>query len=129
MVGIRQTLKNILKDLGYANVTSVENGQLGWDLILKALESSQRFDLILSDWNMPVMTGIDLLKKVRSYPDIATTPFLLVTAEGEFANVKSALEWKVSAYVVKPFAPAAIKAKLEMAWKQSEALKKKAAAA
>ena len=68
-----------------------------------------------------------MIKNIFLDDSFSSTPFLLVTAEGEFANVKSALEWKVSAYVVKPFTPAAIKAKLEIAWKQSQAAKKKAA--
>jgi len=128
MLGIRQMLKNILKDLGYLDVTAVENGQLGWDLLCENFEGGQPFNLILSDWNMPVLTGIDLLKKVRGHTDFEKLPFLLITAEGEFSNVKAALALKVNSYIMKPFTPAGIKTKLELVWKQIQAPAKRPAA-
>jgi two-component system chemotaxis response regulator CheY len=79
---------------------------------LNVLES-QKIDLIISDWNMPKMTGLELLKKVRASTEYKKTPFLMVTAEAQKQNVIEAVQAGVSNYVVKPFTAEAISDKLE----------------
>lgn len=104
---MRRIMKNILKQLGYTNITEADDGTT-------ALEEMKRgsFDLIISDWNMPKMTGLDLLKLVRSDPVYKDIPFLMVTAEAQKQNVIEAVQAGVSNYVVKPFTAEAIADKL-----------------
>ena len=104
---MRRIMKNILKQLGHTNITEADDGTT-------ALEELKRgsFDLIISDWNMPKMTGLDLLKVVRSDPVYKDIPFLMVTAEAQKQNVIEAVQAGVSNYVVKPFTAEAIADKL-----------------
>ena len=105
---MRRILKNILKQLGFKNLVEADDGTTAWE----ALEG-QKVDLIISDWNMPKMTGLELLKKVRASDGYKTTPFLMVTAEAQKQNVIEAVQAGVSNYVVKPFTAEAISDKLE----------------
>ncbi len=105
---MRRILKNILKQLGFKNLVEADDGTTAWE----ALEG-QKIDLIISDWNMPKMTGLELLKKVRASDGYNTTPFLMVTAEAQKQNVIEAVQAGVSNYVVKPFTAEAISDKLE----------------
>ncbi|MDY0162007.1 MAG: chemotaxis response regulator CheY [Desulfobotulus sp.] len=105
---MRRILKNILKQLGFTNITEADDGTTA----LEAL-SKNSFDLIISDWNMPKMSGLELLKKVRSDPAYKNIPFLMVTAEAQKQNVIEAVQAGVSNYVVKPFTAEAIAEKLE----------------
>jgi two-component system chemotaxis response regulator CheY len=73
---MRRILKNILKQLGFKNLVEADDGTSAWDVL-----EGQKIDLIISDWNMPKMTGLDLLKKVRASDSLKKTPFLMVTAE------------------------------------------------
>ncbi|RJP75910.1 MAG: response regulator [Desulfobacteraceae bacterium] len=105
---MRRILKNILKQLGFVNITEADDGTTA----LEQLKSGH-FDLIISDWNMPKMTGLELLKTVRGMSDIKDIPFLMVTAEAQKQNVISAVQAGVSNYVVKPFTAEQISDKLE----------------
>ena len=105
---MRRILKNILKQLGFKNLVEADDGTTAWE----ALEG-QQIDLIISDWNMPKMTGLELLKKVRASDTHKRTPFLMVTAEAQKQNVIEAVQAGVSNYVVKPFTAEAISDKLE----------------
>ena len=95
---MRRIVKNLLKQLGYFNVDEAENGEVALELIRE-----KKFDLIISDWNMPVKTGIELLRDVRGDPDLKDIPFLMVTAEAEKENVLEAMEAGVNNYILKPF--------------------------
>jgi len=95
---MRKVIRNLLKQVGYENIAEAEDGVLA----LKALKS-QKIDLVISDWNMPNMTGIELLKAVRADEDLKATPFLMVTAEALQENVIAAVKAGVSNYIVKPF--------------------------
>lgn len=105
---MRRILKNILKQLGFNNITEADDGTTALEELAK-----NSFDLIISDWNMPKMTGIELLKKVRSNPASKDIPFLMVTAEAQKQNVIEAVQAGVSNYVVKPFTAESISEKLE----------------
>ncbi len=106
---MRRILKNILKQLGFKNLVEADDGTTAWDL----LTGGQAIDLIISDWNMPKMTGLELLKKVRADSRYTKTPFLMVTAEAQKQNVIEAVQAGVSNYVVKPFTAEAISDKLK----------------
>jgi len=95
---MRKVIKNILKQVQYENIVEAEDGLAA----LKVLKS-QKIDFVISDWNMPNMTGYDLLKAVRADPEIGKTPFLMVTAESLQENVVAAVKAGVSNYIVKPF--------------------------
>ena len=105
---MRRILKNILKQLGFKNLVEADDGTSAWEVL-----ESQDIDLIISDWNMPKMTGLELLKKVRADSKYKTAPFLMVTAEAQKQNVIEAVQAGVSNYVVKPFTAEAISDKLK----------------
>ncbi|MDY0219656.1 MAG: chemotaxis response regulator CheY [Desulfobacterium sp.] len=104
---MRRILKNILKQIGFKNILEADDGTTA----LEVLER-QSVDLIISDWNMPKMTGLELLKSVRASDKYKKTPFLMVTAEAQKQNVIEAVQAGVSNYVVKPFTAEAISEKL-----------------
>ncbi len=105
---MRRIVKNLLKRLGIEDIEEAEDG-------LQALQKlkSEKFDLIVSDWNMPNMTGIELLQTVRNDPAMKTIPFLMVTAEAEKDNVFLAIKMGVSNYIVKPFTADVLEEKLK----------------
>jgi two-component system chemotaxis response regulator CheY len=95
---MRRIVKNILTQLGYKNIIEADDGTTAMTVL-----KQEKIDLIISDWNMPKMTGLDLLKNVRANPDWAKTPFIMVTAEAQQDNIILAVKAKVSQYIVKPF--------------------------
>ena len=95
---MRKVVRNLLKQGGYENVVEAEDGVAALKVI-----KSQQIDFIISDWNMPNMTGIELLKAVRADAAVAATPFLMVTAEALQDNIVTAVKAGVSNYIVKPF--------------------------
>jgi two-component system chemotaxis response regulator CheY len=105
---MRRIVKGVLKQLGFNDIIEAEDG----DQALNQLHK-EKVGLIVSDWNMPNMTGLDLLKAVRSDEKLKDTPFLMVTAEGQKENVVQAVQAGVSNYIVKPFTPETFSAKLE----------------
>ncbi len=105
---MRRIMKNILKQIGFSNIIEADDGTTAIEELKKT-----SIDLIISDWNMPKMTGIDLLKKVRSTDGLKDIPFLMVTAEAQKQNVIDAVQAGVTNYVVKPFTAEAISEKLE----------------
>ena len=104
---MRRIVRKILKDLRFREVFEAENGAEA----LKLLEST-KVDLIVSDWNMPTMTGLELLKRVRAEERLKGLPFMMVTAEAQKENIIEAIQAKVSNYVVKPFSPEVFAEKL-----------------
>jgi len=108
MSTMRRIIKNVLKQIGFSDLVEAENGQ---DALAKLKAGDIGF--IVSDWNMPVMQGIDLLRAVRADAELKHLPFLMVTAEGQKENIIEAVQAGVSNYVVKPFTAEALQAKLE----------------
>jgi two-component system chemotaxis response regulator CheY len=107
MSTMRRIVKNILKQLGYANVEEAENGEEG----LTKLKGGG-FGFVVSDWNMPVMTGIDMLRAIRADEAIKKTPVLMVTAEAQQENLVEAVKAGVSNYIVKPFTAETLQEKI-----------------
>jgi two-component system, chemotaxis family, chemotaxis protein CheY len=105
---MRRIIKGVLKQLGFSNLIEAEDGEAA----LKELRK-EKVGLIVSDWNMPNMTGLELLKAVRADNSLKGIPFLMVTAEGQKENVIQAVQAGVSNYIVKPFTPETFNAKLE----------------
>jgi len=104
---MRKIVGNILKHIGFKNIIEADDGKSA----LKVLKKG-KVDLILSDWNMPEMPGIDLLKAVRSDGELKDIPFVMVTAEAHKDSIVEAVKAGVSGYVVKPFTAETISDKL-----------------
>jgi two-component system chemotaxis response regulator CheY len=105
---MRRILKNILKEIGFTDITEAENGKAA----LKELKN-RKYGLVLCDWNMPEMSGLDLLNAVRADEALKSTPFVMVTAEAQKECIIEAAKAGVSSYVVKPFTAETISAKLQ----------------
>lgn len=104
---MRRIIKNLLKDLGFENVDEAEDGVMG----LEKLRNNS-FDLVVSDWNMPNMDGLTMLKTIRADAAMAKLPVLMVTAEAKKENIIAAAQAGASGYVVKPFTAAVLEEKL-----------------
>ena len=104
---MRRIIRGVLKQLGFTNVEEAEDGSAA----LAKLKGGD-FKFIISDWNMPNMLGIDLLKAVRSDDKLKNTPFLMVTAEAKKEEVLAAVQAGVSNYVIKPFTPDVLESKI-----------------
>ena len=95
---MRRIVRNLLKELGYANVDEAEDGVMG----LQKLRS-EKFDFVVSDWNMPNMDGLEMLKQIRADATLSKLPVLMVTAEAKKENIIAAAQAGASGDVVKPF--------------------------
>jgi len=109
---MRRIIKGVLKQLGFSNIVEAEDG----DVALEELKKDD-YGLILADWNMPNMSGLELLKAVRSDKNLQRIPFIMVTAEGQKDNILEAVKAGVSNYVIKPFTPETINEKLKKVFK------------
>ena len=98
---MRRIIKNILRQIGFTNIVEADDGTTAWE----TLNKDDSIEFIVSDWNMPQMAGIELLRKVRASEEFADLPFLMVTAEAQQENIIEAVQAKVSNYIVKPFTP------------------------
>ncbi len=105
---MRRIVKNILKQLGFENVEEAENGAEAYDKL-----KGGGFGFLVTDWNMPVMDGLGLLKKLRSDPELKDLPVLMVTAEAEKDKVVAAIQAGVNNYIVKPFTAETLKEKMD----------------
>lgn len=113
---MRRIIKNLLRDLGFNNTQEADDGTTA----LPMLQSSN-FDFLVTDWNMPGMQGIDLLKAVRADPKLATLPVLMVTAEAKKEQIIEAAQAGVNGYIVKPFTAGTLKEKIEKIFERIEA--------
>jgi len=104
---MRRIIKNLLRDLGFNNTSEADDGQTALPML-----QSGNFDFLVTDWNMPGMTGIDLLKTVRADEKLATLPVLLVTAEQKREQIVEAAQAGVNGYIVKPFTAEVLKEKI-----------------
>jgi len=105
---MRRIIKNLLRDLGFNNTHEADDGNTAWPML-----KSESFDFLITDWNMPGMQGIDLLRAVRADPELASLPVLLVTAEARRDQIVLAAEAGVNGYIVKPFTAQTLKEKLD----------------
>lgn len=104
---MRRIIKNLLKDLGFENVDEAEDGAMG----LEKLRNGN-FEFVVSDWNMPNMDGLEMLKIIRADPNLSKLPVLMVTAEAKKENIIAAAQAGANGYVVKPFTAATLEEKL-----------------
>jgi len=97
---MRRIVKNILRQVGYVNLVEADDGATALDVLRR-----EKIDFVISDWNMPQMSGLELLKHVRTSEEWKEMPFLMVTAEGQKEHVIEAVKHRVNNYIVKPFTP------------------------
>jgi two-component system chemotaxis response regulator CheY len=105
---MRRIIKNLLHDLGYANVTEADDGTTALPLL-----KGGNFDFLITDWNMPGMPGLELLKRVRADARLGKLPVLMLTAEAKREQIVEAAQAGVSGYVIKPFTATTLKEKIE----------------
>ncbi len=113
---MRRIIKNLLRDLGFTNTSEADDGLTA----LPMLEGG-KYDFLVTDWNMPGMQGIDLLKAIRSNPELSSLPVLMVTAESKKEQIVEAAQAGVNGYVVKPFTAATLKEKIDKIFERIEA--------
>ena len=104
---MRRIVKSVLNELGYSNVTEADDGSTAFPLLRDG-----DFDFLITDWNMPGMPGLDLLKAVRANEKLAKLPVLMLTAEAKRDQIVAAAQAGVNGYIIKPFTAARLKQKL-----------------
>ena len=104
---MRRIVRNLLKELGFTNVEEAEDGVIA----LQKLKATE-FDFVVTDWNMPNMTGIELLRAIRAEAALKTLPVLMITAEAKKENIIEAAQAGASGYIVKPFTAGTLGEKL-----------------
>lgn len=105
---MRRIIKNLLHDLGYKNVSEADDGNTALPML-----KTGKFDFLITDWNMPGMAGLDLLKNVRADAALAGMPVLMLTAEAKREQIVEAAQAGVNGYVIKPFTAATLKEKID----------------
>src|ERR1700716_1524823 len=107
-------IRNLLKQLGFEHIDDASDGSAALNKM-----RGKKYGLVISDWNMEPMTGYDLLREVRADPNLATTPFIMITAESKTENVIAAKKAGVNNYIVKPFNAATLKTKIDAVFPDS----------
>ncbi|MCL6620828.1 MAG: response regulator [Syntrophobacterales bacterium] len=105
---MRKIVRNILKQIGFEDIVEAEDGTTALQIL-----KNEKIGLVVTDWNMPNMSGLELLQHIRKNPDTAKVPVLMVTAEGLKENVLEAVKAGVNNYVVKPFTAEVLQEKIE----------------
>lgn len=110
---MRKIIRNILKQIGFEHIVEAEDGHAALQVL-----KNEEVGLVVTDWNMPNLTGIELLRQIRQNPNTAKVPVLMVTAEGLKENVLEAVKAGVNNYVVKPFTAEVFQEKIEAIFKK-----------
>jgi two-component system chemotaxis response regulator CheY len=118
MSSLRDLLKAYLRRIGFRNISEAEDGRIAYQALLAAKAGGAPFELVISDWNMPNLDGLELLKLVRSSNEWKNLPFLLLTTESEKAKVLEAVLANVSNYMVNPVEEDMLKEKLKKVWEK-----------
>jgi two-component system chemotaxis response regulator CheY len=104
---MRRIIRNLLRDLGFNNAEEADDGATALPML-----KTGRFDFLVTDWNMPIMEGIDLVRAIRADPDLRELPILMVTAEARREQIVAAAEAGVNGYIVKPFTAQTLEQKI-----------------
>lgn len=112
---MRRIIKNLLRDLGFTNTAEADDGKTGLPML-----QGGSIDFLITDWNMPSMTGIELLRAVRADPDLVSLPVLMVTAEQKRDQIVEAAQAGVNGYIVKPFTAETLREKIDKIFERIE---------
>ena len=115
---VRIFIISCLNNFGYTNINEAKDGSEAWQMLLAA---NPKYDLIISDWSMPIISGIDLLKKIRAEDRLKKTPVIMITSESDAELVTEALKAGVTNYVIKPFTKEILQNKLQIAYEKCKA--------
>ncbi len=118
MSTMRRIMANALRDLGFHQITEAVDGEDAWKQIQGAHKAKKRFEIVISDWNMPKLKGLDLLEKIRANPSVAGTVFVMLTAESQREQIAHALQAGVSGYILKPFTKEQLMATMNAAFQK-----------
>jgi two-component system, chemotaxis family, chemotaxis protein CheY len=121
---LRELLRAHLRRMGFLRIEEAEDGHVALTMLLAAKETPNPFQMVISDWNMPNMEGLELLQKIRAIPDWKTLPVFLLTTESEKPKVVEAVMAGVTNYMIKPVDEAMLKDKLGKAWEKIKATAK-----
>lgn len=124
---MRKAVKATLQILGFNNIIEAVDGKHALEILNENQKANTPVEFIFSDWTMPNLNGIELLKSVKQNSNYSQIPFVLVTAESEQANIVEALKAGVSEYIVKPFNPQILKTKIEKVYQKLPQKEKKVA--
>ena len=113
---MRRIIKNLLRDLGFNNTSEADDGQTALPML-----KTGKFDFLVTDWNMPGMDGLSLLKAVRADENLSSMPVLMVTAEAKREQIVVAAQAGVNGYVVKPFTAITLKEKIDKIFERLQA--------
>lgn len=117
---IRTMITEILHNLGYPTIEESEDGTKALALLKEAAQTNEPFGFIITDWNMPEMTGLELLEACKKDPDLKSIPFLMVTIESERSYVLRAVTMGVDDFIVKPFSERTFQDKLRSIWERRQ---------
>jgi two-component system chemotaxis response regulator CheY len=109
---VRQFVRNTLQDAKIANIQTAADGNEAIDLVQKAKEVKQPYDIVFLDWNMPTISGLEVLNYFRTRPEYAGTAFVMLTAESEQQNIMKAIKAGATSYIIKPVSPGDLSKKL-----------------
>ncbi len=112
---MRRLIRNLLEDIGFSDTSEADDGQTALPML-----RSGDFDVLITDWNMPRMTGLELLKAVRAEPSLSSLPVLMVTAEAKREQIIEAAQAGVNGYIVKPFTAQTLKQKFDKIFARTE---------
>ena len=116
MLTIRDLVKGQLRAMGFKNVIEASDGEAALGIVINHASAGSPVELVICDWNMPKMTGLEFLKQIRASEQFAKLPFVLLTSESERDQVTEAIMAGVSQYIVKPFAAKGFEDKLRGVW-------------
>ena len=105
---MRRIIKSVLNELGYSNVTEADDGSTALPLLRDG-----DFDFLITDWNMPTVSGLDFARSVRAAPFGHSVPILMVTTRGAREDIAAAVEAGINNYILKPFTPSVLKEKID----------------
>lgn len=117
---MRTLIKSQLRELGFADIHEAVDGAKALVLMEQMSSSNSPVELVLSDWTMPNLNGIELLAKIRTHENLKQTPFIMITAEGESHQVTEAIKLGVNSFIRKPFSPDGLKTKIEAVWQSTQ---------
>ncbi len=115
MFNMRRTIKNMLRHIGFESIVEAENGSKAWEILNRS-----KVDMVISDWNMPEVPGVELLRRVRDDARIRDIPFIMITAEVSESKIVQAAETEVDGYLIKPFIAKALEEKIQTIFNNRE---------
>lgn len=115
---MRRIVRNLLGELGFETITDADDGTTA---IAELKRSEEPYDLVITDWNMPLMSGLELLRTIRAHERLRTLPVLMVTAEAKREQIIEAAQNGVNGYIIKPFTAVTLKEKIDKIFQRAAA--------